>query len=103
MSAVKQRYTSRKPGTNPRTGEALVPWEQVQVQPVNTPAWGHFYTNIHVKTDEGCRIQRFKVRARAQPNQGPDKLYILGLITARNLGFIPTNADGVELDVPRGD
>lgn len=57
-------YSSRRPGTNPRTGEKLVPWEDVQVLDPETPAWDYFLADVPVLTDEGSRVQRFKVPMR---------------------------------------
>jgi hypothetical protein len=63
-SKPKRSYSSRRPGTNPRTGEKLVPWEAVQVLDPETPAWDYFLADVPVLTDEGSRVQRFKVPMR---------------------------------------
>ena len=45
-SKPKRSYSSRRPGTNPRTGEKLVPWEAVQVLDPETPAWDYFLADV---------------------------------------------------------
>lgn len=80
-----KRYGSRKPGTNPRTGEPLVPWQEVQVLDPELPAWDYFLADVRIATDEGSRVQTFKVRA--QTPIATDTMLLLAQMTAQDFGF----------------
>lgn len=85
-----RRYGSRKPGTNPRTGEPLVPWQEVQVLDPELPAWDYFLADVCIATDEGSRVQTFKVRAipyRVGVVLTEADMMFLGRITAEGFGF----------------
>ena len=79
----KQVYSSRVPGTNPRTGEKLVPWEQVQKTDPATPPLKSGWLNVEVVNEDGPRFQRILVRA-VEITEEAAKL------AASKLGFIPT-------------
>ncbi len=80
-----RRYGSRKPGTNPRTGEPLVPWQEVQVLDPELPAWDYFLADVRIATDEGSRVQTFKVRAQTPITTGA--MLLLAQMTAEDFGF----------------
>ena len=91
MTEKPRRYGSRKPGTNPRTGEPLVPWQEVQVLDPELPAWDYFLVDVRIATDEGSRVQTFKVRAQspmtAQGLLTAEDMMLLARMTAEDFGF----------------
>lgn len=77
-------YASRKPGTNPRTGEPLVPSSEVQVTPVTDPL-DTKRIGVAVKTDVGERIQMFRVRVPKGCSATEERL--AAVLTAKRFGF----------------
>lgn len=55
-------YANRKPGCNPRTGEHLPPWWEVQVMDPTFGPWDSVECVVEVKTEEGSRWQRLTAR-----------------------------------------
>ncbi len=86
-SKPKRSYSSRRPGTNPRTGEPLVPWQEVQVLDPELPSWDFFTADVRIATDEGSRVQTFKVRACAVRLLPPESMALLAIVTAEDFGF----------------
>lgn len=80
-----RRYGSRKPGTNPRTGEPLVPWQEVQVLDPDMRPLDTLEVAVQIETSEGTRMQAFKVRAWADLQ--PEAVAAVACVTARTLGF----------------
>ena len=89
--SVKQNYKSRKPGTNPRTGEELVPWQTVQVLDPEIPPLHTFEGPARIQTEFGSRVQVIQVRVPRSAS-----MYDLTLATeraARYLGFTPVGEE----------
>lgn len=86
----KQVYSSRRAGTNPRTGELLVPWEQVQVTDPETPTLATFKVAVAIENTEepeGWRAADFTVRAPSTATRL--EINSIARETARMLGFSP--------------
>lgn len=85
----KQTYNHRGPNRNPRTGEPLVPWEEVQVTDPKLAPLASYFVRVEVTNEVAPRKQLFLVRAPAGMAH-TDELAELGRLTARLLGFVPT-------------
>lgn len=85
--SVKQNYNSRAPGTNPRTWEVLVPWQEVQVLDPEIPPLGTFKVQVRIQTEFGSRIQPVTVRAPYLASM--QDLALAAKRAARDLGFTP--------------
>lgn len=79
-------YGSRKPGTNPRTGELLVPSADVQATPVTDPLDSR-RISMQVKTETGTRMQRFTVRVHKDCSE--TELLTATIQTVKRFGFTP--------------
>lgn len=84
-SKPKHRYSSRRPGTNPRTGEKLVPWEAVQVLDPELPTWTPVFEEVMIATEDGCRPQNFRVFVQGFITG--EQLQVAVADVARSFGF----------------
>lgn len=75
------RYTSRRPGCNPRTGEPLPKWQDVQVTDPTTPSYTRVQVKFEVEVERGSRLLVLNV-----PYTGLN-LHATALAHARALGF----------------
>lgn len=57
------RYRPR-PGCNPRTGEPLPPWQQVQVTDPDLPSWSRTPVRFEVESEGGSRLLTLVVPLR---------------------------------------
>ena len=90
MSAKhKQVYNHRGPNTNPRTGEPLVPWEQVQVTDPKIAPLASYFVRVEVVNENGPRKQTLLVRAPAGMAH-TEELAEIARLTARLLGYVIT-------------
>lgn len=55
------RYPSRRPGCNPRTGEKLPRWQEVQVSDPTRPSYTRVPIKFAVQTENGSRLLVLKV------------------------------------------
>lgn len=85
----KQVYNHRGANRNPRTGEPLVPWEEVQTTNPDLPPLASYFVRVEVTNENGPRKQLFLVRAPAGMAHSED-LAELGRLHAKMLGFVPT-------------
>lgn len=83
----KQSYPSRRSNTNPRTGEPLQKWWEVQVMDPRLPPLASFTVSVEVVNEEGPRMQPIVVRTHAVE---PPTLLELAKQEARKLGLVPT-------------
>lgn len=85
----KQAYPSRRAGTNPRTGEQLVHWSEVQVSDPNAVPLAHYFVGVEVVNADGPRRQLIQVRAKPGLAH-TEEVAELGKQEARKLGLVPT-------------
>lgn len=79
---------------NPRTGEPLKPWQEVQKLDPDIPPLATYFVHVEVVNEDGPRTVLVKVRAvqgRDQQN-AKDCAFMAdaGMREAKKLGFVPT-------------
>ena len=87
--APRQVYSSRRPNTNPRTGDALKHWSEVQVSDFNIPPLATYFVQVEIKTEGGDVMRQFKVRA--PPNlEHTAAVEVAAVAFVKKLGFVTT-------------
>lgn len=87
--APKQVYSSRRPGTNPRTGDKLVHWSEVQASDFNVRPLATYFVKVEIATDHGSEFRQFKVRAPPDIQHTPE-VEQAAVEFVRKLGFQTT-------------
>ena len=85
----KQVYSSRRANTNPRTGEGLRPWEEVQVSDPATPPLSVYFVGVEIQTVAGPEFRQFRVRAPPSIEHTAE-LEWLAVTFVKKLGFVTT-------------
>jgi hypothetical protein len=84
-------YSNRRSGCNPRTGEPLQPWQEVQVTDPNFGPWETAVMGVTVATEDGSRELALRVRF---PKGGEMGSNVAAAQLALSLGFKPGTSDG---------